>query len=104
VAPPPSPTPKAPPREGLLFFLPSQAELSPAGVKKLETWVAAWGREGQWGIQVPMVKASNSALQKQRTASLEAALRALGLEHVKVETDPRTTEGKNEPAWIRHWD
>jgi hypothetical protein len=104
VASSPGSTPKAPPREGVLFFLPQQAELSLAGVKKLETWVEAWGREGQWGIQVPTAKAIRPALQKQRIASLEAALRALGLEHVKVETDPRTTEGKNDPAWIRRWD
>jgi len=104
VASPPVSTPKAPPREGLLFFLPTQAELSPAGVKKVEAWVQAWGKEGQWGIQVPMAKAIKPALQKQRIASLEAALRALGLEPVKVETDPRATEGKNDPAWIRHWD
>jgi len=104
LASPPATTPKAPPREGVLFFLPQQAELSPAGVKKLETWVEAWGRGGQWGIQVPTAKAIRPALQKQRIASLEAALRALGLEPVKVETDPRTTEGKNDPAWIRHWD
>jgi hypothetical protein len=104
VASPPGSTPKAPPREGVLFFLPQQAELSPAGVKKLEAWVREWGREGQWGIQVPMAKAVKPALQKQRIASLEAALRTLGLEHAKVETDPRTTEGKNDPAWIRHWD
>jgi hypothetical protein len=104
VASPPGSTSKAPPREGVLFFLPQQAELSPAGVKKLETWVEEWGREGQWGIQVPMAKAIKPALQKQRIASLEAALHSLGLEHVKLETDPRTTEGKNDPAWIRHWD
>ena len=104
VATPPGPASKAPPREGVLFFLPQQAALSPAGVKKLETWVAEWGRGGQWGIQVPMAKAIKPALQKQRIAALEAALRTLGLEQVKVETDSRTAEGKNDPAWIRHWD
>jgi hypothetical protein len=104
VASPPGSTAKAPPREGVLFFLPKQAELSPAGVKKVEAWVQGWGREGQWGIQVPTAKASKPVLQKQRVASLEAILHTLGLEHVKVETDPRTTEGKNDPVWIRHWD
>jgi hypothetical protein len=53
---------------------------------------------------VPTAKAVKPDLQKQRVASLEAILRTLGLEHLKVETDPRTTEGKNDPAWIRHWD
>ncbi len=101
---PPRSTPKAPPREGVLFFLPQQAMLSPAGVKKLEAWIEEWGREGQWSIQVPTAKAIQPVLQKQRAESLEAALRALGIEPVKLETDPRAVEGKYDPAWIRHWD
>jgi hypothetical protein len=44
------------------------------------------------------------ALQKQRVESLQAALRALGIEQVTVETQPRTTEGKYDPAWVRHWE
>lgn len=40
---PPAPSSEAPPQEGLLFFLPQQADLSPAGLKKLEAWVRAWG-------------------------------------------------------------
>jgi hypothetical protein len=101
---PPQATPQAPPREGLLFFLPQQAELSPAGVKKVEQWVQAWGSAGQWGILVPAARALKPTLQKQRAESLAAALRALGIEQVKLETEPRTTEGKYDPAWIRHWD
>ncbi len=104
VPPPLKATPKAPPREGVLFFLPQQAALSLAGVKKLEVWVEEWGRAGQWGILVPTAKALKPALQKQRAESLEAALRALGIEHVKLETDPRTTESKYDPTWVRHWD
>jgi hypothetical protein len=100
----PSATPKAPPHEGVLFFLPQRAELSLAGVKKLEAWVQAWGREGQWSIQVPTAKAIKPALQKQRIESLEAALRALGIEQVKQETGARATESKYDPAWIRHWE
>ena len=101
---PPRVTSKAPPREGVLFFLPQQAELSPAGVKKLELWVEAWGRTGQWGIQVPATRAIKPALQKQRAESLEAALRALGIEHVTLATEPRVAEGKNDPAWVCHWE
>jgi hypothetical protein len=104
VVSPPGSTPKAPPREAVLFFLPQQTELSLAGLKKLETWVEEWGRAGQWGILVPTAKAPGAALQNQRAESLAAALRALGIEQVKLETAPRTTEGKNDPAWIRHWD
>jgi hypothetical protein len=101
---PPRAAIEAPPREGILFFLPQQAELSPAGLKKLEAWVEAWGAGGRWSVQVPTAKAIKSALQKQRAESLQAALRALGIGHVKLETDPRTTEGKYDPAWIRQWD
>jgi hypothetical protein len=101
---PPSATPKAPPQEGLLYFLPQHAELSLAGVKKLEVWVQEWGREGQWSIHVPTARAIKPALQKRRLESLRAALRALGIEQVQLETGTRTLEGKYDPAWIRHWE
>jgi hypothetical protein len=102
------PTPRAsalaPPREGLLFFLPQQAELSPAGLKKLETWIQEWGAGGRWVVHVPSAKALKPALQKSRAEALQAALHSLGIEHATVETQPRTTDGRFDPAWIRHWD
>jgi hypothetical protein len=104
VAPSPRAAVEAPPREGVLYFLPQRAELSPAGVKKLEDWVQAWGSGGRWAVLVPTAKAIKPVLQKQRTETLQAALRALGIEQAKVETEPRTTEGRYDPAWIRHWD
>jgi hypothetical protein len=104
VVPPPATTAEAPPKEGILFFLPQRADLSLAGLKKLETWVETWGAEGRWVIQVPTAKALKPALQKQRAESLQTALRTMGIERVKLESDPRTAEGKYDPAWIRHWD
>ena len=100
----PVPSPEAPPREGVLFFLPQQAELSAAGLKKLEVWVKEWGLEGRWTVQVPSAKAIPATLQKRRTETLQEALQTLGVVQTKVERDPRTTEGKYDPAWIRHWD
>lgn len=94
----------APPREGLLYFLPQRAELSPAGRKKVEVWVQAWGLGGRWAVLVPASKGVRPALQKQRAESLQAALRELGIEAVAVESEPRLAEGKHDPAWIRHWD
>jgi hypothetical protein len=99
----PRATNEAPPREGVLYFLPQEKELSLAGLKKLEVWVETWGTAGRWALQVPPAK-TRPALQKQRTEALQAALRALGIEHFAVETGPRTAEGKNDPAWVRHWD
>lgn len=104
VPPLPSAKIEAPPQEGILFFLPQQAELSPAGLKKLETWVETWGGSGRWAVQVPTAKALKPALQQQRAESLQAALRALGVDHVAVETERRTAEGKYDPTWVRHWD
>lgn len=104
VVPLPLLLPEAPPREGILFFLPQKSELSLAGLKKLETWVEEWGAEGRWAIHVPTAKAVKPALQKQRVETLQAALRALGIEHVALETSARSTEGKYDPTWIRHWD
>src|SRR5664279_1425351 len=104
LAPAPRPAAVAPPREGLLFFLPQQAELSPAGLKKLETWIAEWGSGGRWAVHVPSAKALKPALQKLRVEVLQAALHSLGIEHATLDTQPRTAEGKYDPAWIRHWD
>jgi len=101
---PPRSAPEAPPREGVLYFLPQQAELSVAGVKKLESWVEQWGAGGRWVIQVPATKALSPALQQQRADALKAALRSLGIEQVALEKQPRTAEGKYDPAWVRHWD
>jgi hypothetical protein len=103
-APLPRPAAVAPPREGVLFFLPQRADLSPAGRKKLETWIAEWGTGGRWAVHVPITKALKPALQKQRVEALQAALHSLGIEQATVETQPRTAEGKYDPAWIRHWD
>jgi hypothetical protein len=94
----------APPREGVLFFLPQRAELSLAGLKKLEAWVEQWGAEGRWVIQVPAARSLKPVLQKQRAETLTAALRALGVTLVKLETTPRTAESKYDPAWVRHWE
>ncbi|MBK8573817.1 MAG: hypothetical protein IPN91_14640 [Holophagaceae bacterium] len=101
---PPAPSSEAPPQEGLLFFFPQQADLSPAGLKKLEAWVRAWGVGGRWAVQVPSAKALSTALQQRRAEALQAALRSLGVAQAKVETEPRTTDGKYDPAWIRHWE
>ncbi|WLT31820.1 hypothetical protein [Geothrix sp. PMB-07] len=97
-------TAEAPPREGIIYFLPQQTEVSPAGVRKLEGWVKAWGASGRWSVQVPSTKALSASLLKQRTESLQAALRALGIQQVGVETEARTLESKFDPTWIRHWD
>lgn len=97
-------TAEAPPREGIIYFLPQQAEVSPAGVRKLEAWVKAWGVTGRWSVQVPAAKALSPALLKQRAESLQAALRALGIQQVGVETEARSLESKFDPTWIRHWD
>ena len=96
--------PEAPPREGLLFFLPQRAELSLAGMNKLETWVQEWGSVGRWTVQVPTAKALSPGLQKQRIEALQSALRTLGVEQVTVATEPRTAEGKYDPAWVQHRD
>ena len=104
VAPAPHSAAVAPPREGVLYFLPQRADLSPAGLKKLETWIQEWGVEGRWAVLVPSAKALKPALQNLRVEALQAALHSLGITQVTVETQPRTAEGKYDPAWIRHWD
>ena len=102
--PVPRTAPEAPPREGLLFFLPQRAELSLAGMNKLETWVQEWGSVGRWTVQLPTAKALSPGLQKQRIEALQSALRTLGVEQVTVATEPRTAEGKYDPAWVQHRD
>jgi hypothetical protein len=104
LAPAPRPAAEAPPREGVLYFLPKRADLSPAGQKKLESWIQEWGVGGRWAVLVPTAKALKPALQKLRAETLQAALHSLGIEQATVEDQPRTAEGKYDPAWIRHWD
>ena len=94
----------APPKEGCLYFLPQSAEISAAGLRKLETWIDTWGRSGRWAVQVPTAKGVKPALQKQRIEALQAALRSQGVERTAVETGARTAEGNYDPAWIRHWE
>ena len=94
----------APPHEGLLFFLPQSAVLSPVGLKKLEGWVGEWGAVGRWTIQVPTNKSVKPALQKQRAEALQTALQRSGVRQVELDLEPRGAEGKNEPAWVRRAD
>jgi hypothetical protein len=104
LAPAPRSSAVAPPREGILYFLPQRADLSPAGLRKLETWIQEWGVAGRWAVQVPTAKALKPALQNLRAEALQAALHSLGIVQTTVETQPRTAEGKYDPVWIRHWD
>ncbi len=95
---------EAPPREGLLFFLPQRDDLSPAGLRKLVEWVAAWGAGGRWAVQVPAAKGLSPELQHRRAETLRTALQAQGVTRVEVDEAPRHDEGKYDPAWVRHWD
>ena len=104
VLPKPQAASEPPPREGLLFFLPGRSNLSVGGVRKLEAWVESWGTGGRWAVQVPATKGIKPELQKLRAEALQAALRALSIEPVAVETGARTAEGPNQPTWVRHWD
>jgi hypothetical protein len=100
---PPRPRVLAPPREGLIFFLPKRADLSPAGHKKLEGWVQAWGVPGKWVVQVPMGKTFPPSLQQRRAEALLVVLRECSVV-AEVQQSPRTQEGPNDPAWVLHWD
>ena len=100
----PRPLPQAPPREGLLFFLPQRSDLSLAGMKKVEAWAEAWGTCGHYVIHMPTAKALRAELQKDRVEALRAALRTVGIAEATVDTTPRTAEGRNDPAWIRRLD
>ena len=100
----PAAMPAAPPQEGLIFFLPQRADLSPAGLAKVDGWVKAWGTEGRWVVQVPASPALRPALQTQRAEVLQSALRTLGVAQAEVEKVTRTAEGKFDPMWLKHWD
>jgi hypothetical protein len=100
----PLPGALAPPREGVIFFLPQRADLSPAGRSKVVAWVQSWGVAGKWLIQIPVSRALKPALQKQRADTLLLALHACGVATVEVDQQPRTQEGPYDPSWIRHWD
>ncbi len=91
---------EAPPREGLLWFLPGTRDLSPAGEGKLAAWVEAWGREGHWAVLLP----EEDALREARFESIREALARLGVHEAANQTASRKAEGPNQPAWIQHRD
>lgn len=95
---------EAPPREGLLWFLPASRDLSPAGEAKLATWVEAWGRTGRWAVQIPEDDRVAEALRAARFESLREALARLGVTRVERLGGDRPGEGPNHPLWIQHWD
>jgi hypothetical protein len=100
----PKPSAQAPPMEGLLFFLPLHAELSPAGHHKVETWVESWGKAGRWVIQTPGGKGTKATLQRQRAEVMAALLRELGVARIEVQQEARSHDGPYDPIWLRHWD
>jgi len=102
--PPPVTGAIAPPREGLIYFLPRQAEVSPAGREKVAGWVKAWGVAGKWAVQLPGGKAFKPALQQQRAEALLEVLRENGVATAEVQQTTRTQEGPNEASWVLHWD
>jgi len=97
-------TPEAPPQEGLLWFLPTSRELSPAGEAKLAAWVEAWGRTGRWGVLVPDDDRVAEVLRAARFESLREALARLGVTGVSRHGGTRRVEGVNHPLWIQRWD
>lgn len=106
--PPPVPakgsTAEAPPQEGLLWFLPTSRELSPAGLGKLAGWVQAWGAEGRWAVQIPEDPRVAEAMAEARFESLKEALGRLGVHEVERQGGARPAEGGNHPVWVRRWD
>lgn len=102
--PPPIAGAVAPPREGLIYFLPKRADLSPAGRVKVVGWVQGWGVAGRWVIQMPTGKAFQPALQKQRAEALLATLRECGVPTAEIQSLARIQEGPHDPSWILHWD
>jgi hypothetical protein len=94
---------EAPPREGLIWFLPGSSELSPAGLAKVTGWVQAWGRDGRWSVLVGTAKECPKALREARGRALAEALKALGIEAAPALAE-RGVEGANHPAWVQRRD
>lgn len=96
----PLPGSEAPPREGLLWFLPASAELSLAGQAKLSAWVEAWGREGRWRVVVGTARTAPEALRQARGRVLAELLHQAHVE-AEVLLEDRGADGPNHPAWIQ---
>lgn len=67
-----------------IYFLKGNAELSPAALVKLKTWVGAWGLDGRWVLRVPEDATIPSALSQARGEALKKALRHLGVSGVEL--------------------
>lgn len=104
VATSPEAPPKAPPEEGLLYFLPGSAELSPAGRRKLEGWVQAWGPKGRYAVLQAPASGREGELRQQRGELLQILLKGLGTGMVELQWEARPAEGRHDPLWVRHWE
>ncbi|HJV89303.1 MAG TPA: hypothetical protein VJ623_03280 [Holophagaceae bacterium] len=97
-------SPEAPPQEGLLWFLPTSRDLSPAGLAKLAGWVQAWGASGRWAVQLPEDARVAEAMQEARFEVLREALAKLGVQEVQRLGGTRIQAGANHPVWIQRRD
>jgi len=84
--------PLSPSKEALhrepIFFYKGSAELSPAALLKLQSWVAAWGIPGRWVLLVPVVPELLPAVSQARTEALQGALKHLGVKDVELRPMP----------------
>lgn len=81
---PKSPSTEKPNREPI-FFVKGSAELSPAALVKLRTWVGAWGLEGRWVLRVPEDPRVPESLSQARVEALKKALGQLGVSGIELD-------------------
>lgn len=92
----PTLNPLEPPRREQIFFLPGNAELSPAGRQKLKDWVALWGLEGRWSLGVPSNPTVPAKVGEARVKVLREVLGTLGVSNLECRALPAEPPGSKD--------
>lgn len=83
-----------------LFYLPGDAELSPAGREKLRAWTRSWGTEATWTLLVPRDPKVPQALAHQRSESLRQLLTEAGVATIDIQTVPPPARGAYDVMYV----
>jgi hypothetical protein len=83
-----------------IFFLGSEATLTPGAKAKLKAWVAAWGRAGRWVLAQPPDQPP--ALAEARAAALRDELSLLGVAQVELGPAEQEPPGKYPAVFVVH--
>lgn len=102
LAPPPAPSEAAAmaSKRQPIFFLKTNASLSPGALEKLRAAVLNWGPQGRWILGYPGIQGAVPALQQERLEGLRAELVRLGVGNVEFQIQPPEAPSKYDVVYV----